>query len=262
MSGWHVLPVIAGGVLIEAVRRRDVYVIIMVAFLAGVGLASIDFFNIEGLVKFYHEVTLKLMSIATAIAVLLLAVRQLPREFENRTIYPLMARPVSRSMFLLGKGLGVVLAGMVCLALSTVLYMGGTFWQGGDVHLGLFLQHLYLQLLLLPVLVAGGFLLSLVVHSDAAIVLALLLYLTSGVVGNASTMLYDLTTAFGRACIVGLTILIPQFYLFDLSEKTLHGELWEPLPILPLLVLAGYALFYTTVYGLCAYFCFRRRALT
>lgn len=133
------LRVLAKSVLIEAVRRKEIYVIVAVCT-ALIGAAmSLDFFGLGGLVKFYRETALQLMGISTALTVIVLATRQLPREFEHRTIYPLLARPVSRFTFLMGKTLAAWIAGLcvyLCLLLPVMVLVPrlepnhtGTFWQ-------------------------------------------------------------------------------------------------------------------------------------
>ena len=77
---------IAKSVLLEAVRRKELYAIVIVSTLMIGVVMSIDFFNLEGITKFYRDVALKVMGIATALTVIVLSARQLPREFEHRTI--------------------------------------------------------------------------------------------------------------------------------------------------------------------------------
>ena len=252
---------IARTVLLEAVRRKDIYVII--ALCCGLILIVLtgDFFATTGLVKFYREISLKLMGAATAIAVLLLATRQLPREFELRTVYPLLARPVGRFTFLIGKGLGVCAAAAFCLGLFMLLYSGGSCLLGGAIHWGLLLQHLYLQLLLAAVLTAGCFLLSLALNYDAALVIGFLLTFAANLISSASLTLYELTNTIGRGLILMLTFALPQFMLFDLSEKTVHGEIWSPLTVGTMLALTLYAAFYISLFTVGAYALFRRRPL-
>jgi len=252
---------IARSVLLEGVRRKDIYVII--ALCCGlIGLVlTVDFFGTTGLVKFYREITLKLMGVATAVAVLLLATRQLPREFELRTIYPLLARPVGRFSFLLGKGLGVCAAAAFCLALFMLLFIGGSRLLGGAIHWPLLLQHVYLQLLQAAVLTAGCFLLSLALNYDAALVTGFLLAFTSGLISSVSLTLYELTNTAGRALIHILTYALPQLVLFDLSEKTVHSELWPPLAAGTMLALTLYAAVYTGLFTVGAYALFRRKPL-
>lgn len=259
--------VIARSVLLEAVRRKEIYVIVILCCaLIGV-VMSLDFFGLRGLVKFYREVSLQLMGISCALAVILLATRQLPREFETKTIYPLLARPVGRLTFLLGKGLGVCGAAAFCLGLFMVIYAGGILNLGGDLAWGLFLQHIYLQMLQMALLTAVCFMLSLLLNYDAAMVMAFLFYAASGILSHASLVLYDLTGGTGRALLLLLNYLLPQLVLLDLSGKVIHyeaalrDELWRPLSIDVMLALSLYALVYTGFFTIVSYQFFRRRPL-
>ena len=259
--------VIAKSVLVEAVRRKEIYVIILLCCgLIGV-VMSMDFFGLSGLVKFYREISLRLMGVSTALAVILLATRQLPREFETRTIYPLLARPVGRFTFLLGKGLGVLLAAAFCYGLFMILYVGGILSLDGDLAWGLFVQHLYLQLLQMLVLTSLCFLLSLSLNFDAALVIGALLYAASGIISSASLALFELTNTLGRGVLIVLNYLLPQLVLFDLSEKVTHyepelrGMLWRPLELSTMLALTAYGLVYTIIFTGGAFLLFRRRPL-
>ena len=255
------LMALARSVLLEAVRRKDIYVIILLCCtLIGVAMAM-DFFGLTGLVKFYREIALRLMGTATAIAVILLATRQLPREFEQRTIYPLLARPIGRALFLLGKGLGIQAAAVFCFGLFMLLYVAGLLYLGGPVGWSLFAQHLLLQFLQMMLLTAACFLLSLAFSKDAALTLGLLLYFAADLISHVSLNLYEMTNAFGRAILHLLLYILPQLSLFDLSRKTLHEEIWEPLGLGVIFALVAYALVYTLVYGAGAYLLFRRRPL-
>lgn len=267
MASLRNIGIIARSVLLEAVRRKEIYVVILVCCaLIGV-IMSLDFFGLSGLVKFYREIALKLMGISTALAVLLLATRQLPREFETRTIYPLLARPVGRFTFLLGKGLGVCLAAAFCFGLFMILYVVGLLSLGGDLAWGLFVQHLYLQMLQMMVLTSACFVLSLAMNFDAALVTGFLLYAASGLISSASLMLYELTNSAGRVILWLLNYLLPQLVLFDLSEKVVHYDpalrevLWRPLSLGTMLALTLYGLIYTGVFTGGAYLLFRRRPL-
>lgn len=261
MSNAAAIRVLAKSVLVEAFRRKELYVIILVCcVLIGVAL-TLDFFGLTGLVKFYREISLQLMGASTALAVLLLATRQLPREFEQRTIYPLLARPVGRFTFLTGKALGVLGAAACCFALFMLLYIGGILSLGGDVAWALFLQHVYLQLLQMLVLTTLAFLLSLMFNFDAALVIGLLIYAASGIISSASVFLWELTTGTGRILLWIMNYLLPQLVLFDLSSRTVHAEMWPPLSPGVLLALTAYALAYSAVFAGIAHLLFRRRPL-
>ncbi|HAL91794.1 MAG TPA: hypothetical protein DCM68_02060 [Verrucomicrobia bacterium] len=255
------IAVIAKGVWLEAVRRKDVYVLVLLCCgLIGLTM-TVDFFDIEGLTKFYREIALKLMDVSTAAAVILLACRQLPREFEQRTIYPLLARPIGRLTFLLGKMAGVCAAAAFCFGLFMAIFAAGIASLGGGIGWSLFLQHAYLQMLQMLLLTTACFALSLACSPDAALTLAFLFYFTAGLLGDLSVMLYEVAGTAGRAGLWLLTYVLPQLALFDLSEKTVHFEIWPALGPGTMAALTAYALVYSLALLGLAHALFRRRPL-
>jgi Cu-processing system permease protein len=252
---------LSGSVLRESIRRKEIYVLVLVACGLIGAILSLDFFGIGGLTKFYREASLKVMGWTTAFAVIVLAARQLPREMENRTIYPLLARPLRRIDFLLGKLIGVLLAGAFCFGLFMLIYLLGSLRIGASVPWGLFLQHVYLQIWMLAVIATLGFWLSLLVHTDAAITICVLLYALSAVSSMVLVNLYGYLGLAGRYLLLALTYLLPQLTLLDLSEKAVHAEVWPPLAWPVMLALSAYAAVYVVVYFTGALVVFRRRAL-
>lgn len=255
------IGLIAKSVLIEAVRRREVYAIVLVSVLLIGAVLTIDFFQLEGLSKFYREVALKLMGVATALTTIVLSARQLPREFEQRTIYPLLAKPISRTTFLAGKLLGVMLAATFCFGLFMAVYIGGTIYSGGTVPWALFSQYVYLQMLMVLVLATLGFWLSMMLNLDAAITIGIIFYATASVFTNITSYLFDYMDAAGQAVLTVLVYIIPQLTLFDLTGKATHADAWEPLSAGVLAQLTAYGLVFAAVYFSFATFTFRRRAL-
>jgi ABC-type transport system involved in multi-copper enzyme maturation permease subunit len=261
MGRGRAVAAIARGVLLEAVRRKDVYVVVVLCCVLIGGAMRMDFFEVEGLVKFYREVALKLMGMATAVATVLLATRQLPREFEQRTIYPLLARPVGRLAFLLGKAAGVWAASVFCLGLFMAVYAAGLAALGGEWGGALFAQHAYLQALQMGVLASACFALSLACSPGAALSLGLLFYFTAEALGDAAVATYAYAGPAGRAALHALNYAMPHLALFDLSGKVVHAELWPPLGWGTLAALTAYAWAYSAVFLGVAYALFRRRAL-
>lgn len=252
---------IARSVLIEAVRRREVYAVALLACLMIGGVMSIDFFGIRGLSKFYREVGLSIMSAATALTVVVLATRQLPREFERRTIYPLLARPIGRFTFLSGKLAGVMLAAAFSLALFMVIFIAGTAWLGGNIPWMHLVQYMALQLMQMLILATLGFFLSMVFNLDAAMTLGVLFYFLASTFTSVTTYLYDYNGLAGRVVLRALTWLLPQLVVFDLGEKTVHAESWPPLGWGVMGALALYAAAYAAIFFTAGYLRFRRRPL-
>jgi ABC-type transport system involved in multi-copper enzyme maturation permease subunit len=202
------------------------------------------------------------MSTATALTVIVLASRQLPREFQNRTIYPLLAKPVTRFSFLLGKLAGVVLAGAFCFLLFMVVYVGGAWYLGQGIPWGLFLQYIYLQLVMLAMIAALCFWLSLLLNLDAAITIGVIFYLTSATIGMIISELYSFADELMKWVLVVLNYILPNLALFDLSEKAVHaGAVWGPLPLWVMAGVSAYGAFWGAVYFSLALWWFRRKPL-
>lgn len=252
---------IARTVLTEAVRRKEIYVIVILSVILIAAVMTVDFFKIEGLTKFYREIALKIMSISTAITCIILSARQLPREFSNRTIYPLLAKPVSRVSYILGKLTGVMLSAVFCFALFMTIFVLGTLYLGAPIHWTLFLQFIYLQMIQMLILATLSFWLSLLFNLDAAITTGILFYGTSSVLTSAGLFLYDFSDRFGQIALTIMNYVLPQLTLFDLSAKNIHAEVWTPLPFGVLIQLTLYGLFFSGLYWSFAYFCFRRKPL-
>lgn len=248
-------------VLIESVRRREIYVVVLVAS-ALIGLVmTMDFFSLSGLVKFYREIALKVSSIATALTVLVLATRQLPREFERRTIYPLLAKPVSRMQFLAGKLLGVMFAAGICLFLFMGVYVVGALYLGSEVPWALFLQFIYLQAVMMLILATLGFWLSMILNIDAAISLGVIFFATAATFTSILTFLYEAVGRAQQMLLLALLYAIPQLTLFDLSGKAVHAATWQPVSARTLAELTLYGAAYAAFYFAMAALAFRRRPL-
>lgn len=252
---------IAKSVLIEAVRRREVYAIVLISTLIIGAVMTVDFFNVEGLTKFYREMALKIMSTATALTTVVLAARQLPREFENRTIYPLMAKPISRVAFLWGKLLGVQAAALFCFALFMAIYVAGATYLGTPVPAALFAQYIYLQMLMMLVLSTLSFWLSMLFNLDAAITLAAVMYFGANILTSAVSEIYDHVGRIQQLFLLAVTFLVPQLTLFDLSGKAVHSSAWGPLDAAVMLKLSAYGAVFAIAYFGAALWCFRRRPL-
>jgi ABC-type transport system involved in multi-copper enzyme maturation permease subunit len=257
----HRVWLIGRSVLLEALRRREIYVLVMVASLL-IGLVfTLDFFHLEGLTKFHREISLKIMSTSVALMVIVLASRQLPREFAARTIYPLLARPVSRMEFLLGKLLGVMLSAVFGYLLFMGIYTLGRIYMGGDIPWAILVQYIYLQLLQMLVLACLGFALSMLLNLDAAISIGFLLFFFASTLSTSITYLYAYATDTTRMILTALVYVVPQLNLFDLSEKAIHVEIWDPLSFATMLALTVYGLVFASIYFAGAAWLFRRRAL-
>jgi len=105
-----------GGIVVkELYRRKDFYVLFVLTALITVLLGTVNFFNEPKIVRYIKEVCLLLIWVSSLVIAIGTAARQIPAERENRTIFPLLAKPVTRGQVIVGKFLGCWLACGVAL---------------------------------------------------------------------------------------------------------------------------------------------------
>lgn len=97
-------------VLKEMIRRKDFYVLFIITALITLIMGSINIFNDQSIAGYLKELALLLIWVCSLVIAIATTARQLHAEKENRTIFPLLAKPVSRAQLLLGKFFGCWLA--------------------------------------------------------------------------------------------------------------------------------------------------------
>jgi len=101
---------VAGVAVKELYRRKDFYVLFIVTILICLVMASVNVFDDRQVVRYIKELALLLIWISSLVIAITTAARQIPAEKEQRTLLPLLAKPLSRTQLLLGKFLGCWLA--------------------------------------------------------------------------------------------------------------------------------------------------------
>ena len=113
---------ITGNTLTGLTRLNIFYVLLMFALLligSSIFMARMTFQQEFQVLK---DIALGAMSIFTSLLAVLATARLLPQDIEDRTAYTILAKPVSRFEYLLGKLLGVLLLLAISLAAMSALF--------------------------------------------------------------------------------------------------------------------------------------------
>jgi hypothetical protein len=124
--------------LTEAVRQKVLNVLLIfslvlvgssvaVSQLATPGLDSAGMFDAQ--IKFVKDFGCGAIGLFGFFIALLSTAQLIPQELHNRTIYTILAKPVRRSEFLLGKFFGIVLLLALCVALMSLAFAATLYWQ-------------------------------------------------------------------------------------------------------------------------------------
>lgn len=233
---------IAQVTIIESFRRKDPYVLLILAALIVFGAGLFSRFGTDGLGKFVKDVGFTVTGLLAMLICVVTAARQLPNEIQNRTLYPLLAKPVSRLQVFLGKYLGVgVMASAVVLLFSVELYF---LFRLLDIPVSVvFLQSVYLRVLSMWII--AGMTLSLSVYMTQAgnVTVSMLLALAMQTFANTLITVRTDLQGWGLWVVDFLYWVLPHLELFDLTKREVHN-----FPAAPLWVLAALTL-YAAVYS-------------
>lgn len=206
--------------------------------------------------KILLDVGLAAMSLLGLVIAVFVGTGLINKEIEKRTVLVLMAKPISRTEFIVGKHLGLSAVLAVLIAAMTAIYMAILVVDRVSFPIGSILVsslYLFLQLSLVTAvaIVFGVFTSSL---------LATLLTFAVYFMGNFSRDLVTLGALSKNPAIENLTrsiyLVLPDLARLDLKNQAVYGQL--PSPNL-LLENAVYGILYIIVLLAIATFVFSRR---
>ncbi len=145
---------VAGVVILELYRRKDFYVLFVLTALITMILGSIKFFHDANIVRYLKDACLLLIWISSLVIAITTTARQLHAERESRTIFPLLAKPVSRAELIVGKFLGCWLACGLALLVFYFFFGAITASREHAWPLVIYFQALWLHWICLGMVVA------------------------------------------------------------------------------------------------------------
>lgn len=133
----HSIGVIALNTFRENLRDKILYNLLLFAGLlitASLLLASLSLGEHQKIVADMGLATINLIGVMIAVFV---GIGLVSKEIDRRTIYTVMARPISRAQFLIGRYLGLVLTLSVNLAIMLVVFLGALWMVKASPHMSL-----------------------------------------------------------------------------------------------------------------------------
>ena len=245
--------------LLELWRRNDMFALLVLSLVLLVPLSLARPFGAVGATRYFDEAAFLLIWGYSLFISLGIGGRLFTSEFANRTVYPLLAKPVSRGALLVGKYLGAVAASWSALAFFYALWAVSSAVRGGECLTVCFLQafvlHALFTALAVAAAVAGSFLLS----PSANTTLLAIFFPAMFFFGrrlpeyaeNVSGVLKMLVTVFYWVA--------PHVEFFDMRQRLVHG--WGGVEVSVFLVVVGYGIVYSAAFLLVARFLFNRKRL-
>jgi len=164
----NTISALAGVVIKELYRRKDFYVLFVLTALITVATGMVNFFHDPKIVRYVKDVCLLLIWISALLIAITTTARQIPAERESRTIFPLLAKPVTRWQFILGKFLGCWLATGLALFVFYLFFIVVSGSREQYWPWSVYLQAIWLHWAMLAVVVALSLLGSIVTAAPSS----------------------------------------------------------------------------------------------
>ncbi len=256
----NVVFAVAGVVIKEMYRRKDFYVLLILTVVITAMMGSINFFNDDKIARYLKEVCLLLIWISSLVIAISTIARQLPMEKESRTIFPLLAKPISRAQLVAGKFLGCWLACGIALLCFYVFFGCLSFSRERHWFLLNYFQAATLHWALLAVVIGMALLGSLVFAAPSSngticFVFVVGILLIGGHLHHVAMAM----TQPGRAITTSVYYAIPHLEILDVQNLLVHD--WPVIDWPSYLIAIIAALAYSAVFVLLSCLLFRRKAL-
>ena len=245
--------------VLELYRRKDLVVVGLLSVCILGPLALFAPFGVHGASRYMNELALLLIWIFSGVIALSVAARLFPPEFENRTIFPLLAKPVGRGTLLLGKYLGACVASCSVLAVFYLIYGLLTGLRQGGWFPEVLIQAFVLHIGFVLIVTALGLLGSLILTASANLTLCGMLIAGMLFYGQRLPALAATQSAPTNVILTVLNGIGPHLEFFDLRQRVVHE--WGAVGWSVCFAALAYAVVYVSLCLLLASRLFRRRKL-
>jgi ABC-type transport system involved in multi-copper enzyme maturation permease subunit len=217
---------VAANTFREAVRDRVLYNLVFFALLMMAAAILVGQISIGIEQNVIVSLGLSAISIIGIFIAVFLGVALVSKEMDKRTLYALLAKPVHRWEFLLGKFLGLVLTlavntAAMALGLYAALWSVKHLLERSDAYI---LVAVYLILLKLAIIVALALLFSCFTSPFLAILFTVGLYIAGLFAADLRTVQAVQLDPSALRFMRGISYLLPNFQNFNVMATVVHGQ--------------------------------------
>ncbi|HEU4503099.1 MAG TPA: ABC transporter permease [Nitrospira sp.] len=139
------LLVVAQNTFRETVRDKILYNLVFFALLLIGASVLLGTLTIGEQARIINDVGLAAINLVGIIIAIFVGIGLVTKEIDRRTIYTILARPITRTQFVLGKYCGLVFIGGLNIAIMFAMFLS-TIWLSGNVVAGALFQAVELML--------------------------------------------------------------------------------------------------------------------
>jgi ABC-type transport system involved in multi-copper enzyme maturation permease subunit len=251
---------LAGVVIKELYRRKDFYVLFVLTALITIAAGMVNFFHDPKIVRYVKDICMLLIWISALLIAIVTTARQIPAERESRTIFPLLAKPVTRAQFILGKFLGCWLASGIALLVFYVFFAIITGSREQHWPWLTYLQAIWLQWAMLAVVIALSLCVSIISAAPSSTT-TICFIVVAGILlvgGHLNTVALHQSQPL-QTIFYTIYFLIPHLEWFDIRDRVVYD--WGLVNWLDCVLATLYAAAFAGLFLLLTWISFRHKSL-
>lgn len=249
------IGVIALNTFRENLRDKILYNLLLFAvFLIG-GSAVLGKLTVMEQDKIMTDAGLAAINMVGVVIAIFVGIGLVNKEIERRTIYTIIARPIKRFDFLLGKYLGLVTTLVVNIAIMLLVYLGVLFFYHIPLHISL-LQAVQLMFVELLIVTATALLFSTFSTPSLSAMFTVGLYVVGHLMSDLRGVAEKNTSDVMKIVVTGLYYICPNLEMLNIKGQAAAGV---PVSLAFQSLATVYGLFYASFLLAIACIIFQRR---
>jgi ABC-type transport system involved in multi-copper enzyme maturation permease subunit len=250
----NVILTIAGNTFKEVLRDKVFYNLFVFALLMIGSALLLGTLTIGEQSKIIKDIGLASIDLFGVLIAIFVGVGLISKEIEKRTIYTIIAKPVHRYQFLLGRFAGLVFTmwvntAVMLVAFCVILVVGGTSPDSG------LMKAVGLMTVAQLIVLSAAMFFSTFTTPTLSGIFTLALYVIGELTPDLKTLSEKLSGV-SRGLLSGSYYLLPNLALFNVKGEAVHGV---PITAGYMLTAIGYGVSYAAVVLLLSCFVFQRR---
>ncbi len=253
----NIVSTIAFNTFRENIRDKILYSILMFGFGFALISSLISQWSLDQWARLMLDFGMAIISIFGLFIAIFIGIGLVSKEIEKRTIYFVLSKQISRSMFLIGKYFGLVMTLFIVFVLMSVGFIGVYVFFQGMVNVGVFVP-IGMSFFQMCIMVAVALTFSTFATPMVSAILSLFVYI--GGFFSADYMLLGPGTS---NPVIQWFMKIIYYIMPNMSLLNFRSHIVHDLPIegANLLLGALYAIAYSVILLVCASVIFKNRSL-
>ncbi len=279
---------IARNTMTEVIRQKFFYILVLFGIVAVLSSRFFSQFStISEQIKCIKDISLGAITLISALIAMVGTAQLLPLELDNRTIYPILAKPVFRVEFLLGKFTGMMALLFLTIVLMGMIFAGFLFYTetqliqlaqssisgpGTEQTVKEAVQQLHKQtrdpnlmkalgLIYFKSMVIGS--ISLLISTFATsvifnVIASFMMYICGHLEATARQALQGDTSLLSKMMLLIITFFVPDLNTFNIADAVVLGQ---AVPWAFVAKTAGYGLMYSMVVLVVGYLIFEEKEI-